>query len=369
VLPFGDAVSGVRMCSRACYETFLRTWATASKGPHSMIRRCLDLFEPSGVKPPKKNAKEFLARVAQKSKDAKNSAAQQLRGALSTSDAGRDCILQSLLCADLFAEPDMVGTYLGVAAHACNDLKLPRISLELARKALKYVPKDSLFCAACHSLCGTVLNQQGKHQIAYDHFVDALKILKQLSAKQPNGERDGDVASCILSIGNVLIDQNKADQALPHIDEALSMRKTILAKKAAKAAEAAQAAAAAAADNKEALVIAAPASDESVDIAECNKTYALAYAKLGRQAEALTLVEDALAVYGRLRAEPHADRASCENSYGVVLTALGRQADALAAHKRALELYKTLAKGAVSSLDIKTTQKYIDDLENNPEKK
>jgi tetratricopeptide (TPR) repeat protein len=363
VLPFGDAVSGVRMCSRACYETFLRTWATASKGPHSMIRRCLDLFEPSDVKPPKKNAKEFLARAAQKSKDAKNSAAQQLRGALSTSDAGRDCILQSLLCADLFAEPDMVGTYLGVAAHACNDLKLPRISLELARKALKYVPKDSLFCAACHSLCGTVLNQQGKHQVAFDHFVDALKILKQLSAKQPNGEQDGDVASCILSIGNVLIDQNKADQALPHIDEALSMRKAILAKKAA---QAAQAAAAAAADNKEAPVVAAPASDESVEVAECNKTYALAYAKLGRQAEALALVEGALAVYGRLRTEPHADRASCENSYGVVLTALGRQADALAAHKRALELYKTLAKGAVTSLDIKTTQKHIDDLENPP---
>ncbi len=344
-LPFGCIAGGgcgVRLCSRNCYERFLREWAsTTHKGPCAMIRQSLSLFvDPSAANNggnKKKKAvvdKEKLARKAEKNKEAKNAAALQLRGALSASDAGRDCCLQSLLCADLFAEPDMVGTYLGVAAHACNDLKLPRVSLELARKALKLVAPQSLFAAACHSLAGTVLNLQGKHQIALDNFEEALKTLRHL-----NGDEHGDVASCILSIGNVLVDQNKPTEALVNIELALRIRRGLLAKEA-----------------KEGVV-----AEDTAEIAGCNKSFAVAYSKLGRHDEATAEIERAVATYTRLHpTEPHADLAGCHNSHGVVLAAQNRFDEALAAHKRAFELFAALAKGAETSLDLKLTQKYID---------
>lgn len=344
-LPFGCIAGGgcgVRLCSRSCYERFLREWAsTTHKGPCAMIRQSLSLFADSatgaGQQKKKKPAaidKEKQARKAEKDKEAKNSAALQLRGALSASDAGRDCCLQSLLCADLFSEQDMIGTYLGVAAHACNDLKLSRISLELARKALKLVAPQSLFAAACHSLAGTVLNLQGKHQIALDHFEEALKTLRHL-----NGEEHGDVASCILSIGNVLVDQNKPTEALVQIEHALRTRRALIAKEA-----------------KEGVV-----ADDTADVAACNKSFALAYSKLGRHDEATAQIDRALATYTRLHpSEPHADLANCHNSHGLVLAAQNRFDDALAAHKRALDLFTALAKGAETTLDLKLTQKYID---------
>jgi tetratricopeptide (TPR) repeat protein len=298
--PFGCIVGGgcgARCCSRECFERFVREYAgTSHKAPCALLRKSLGAVGDKSL-----------------SKEAKNNVAMSLRNALTNSDAYHNCFLQALLCADLFADSEMIGTYLGVAAHASNDLKLPRIALELSRKAVKLVNSSSLFAAACHSLAGLVLSGQNKFGAALEHYEQALRAMKAL-----NGDKHTDVAACHNSIGVVLVALNKPADAMEQFDLALAIRR------------------------------AATGDEENANIATSYTNIGLALAKQGKFAEAVQRHEQALAIFTRVHnGEDHAEVADCLANWASTLAiqAGDKLPDAVATYERALAIQQRTRGG------------------------